>query len=232
MKNAKKPNEKDKKAAAKPGDKNKKGAKTEDEPEIDDSGPHIFKILAEEVKKNYIPENKIEKAKLLDYTIGILHPDIITESIPCRKIISTIQANNFNIFNFLFKTLTKEEVTNLYFKHPKKDYFPDIIDHMTCGPVAILVLTNKEDTYLDENGIKTYYESPVQRWKEMIGDKDPNIAKTDENSLRGKYGTDLIHNGFWGSDNPSDAYRELSMFMLPLPAVPPKFVLRNRIILI
>ena len=207
MKNAKKPNEKDKKAAAKPGDKNKKGAKTEDEPEIDDSGPHIFKILAEEVKKNYIPENKIEKAKLLDYTIGILHPDIITESIPCRKIISTIQANNFNIFNFLFKTLTKEEVTNLYFKHPKKDYFPDIIDHMTCGPVAILVLTNKEDTYLDENGIKTYYESPVQRWKEMIGDKDPNIAKT-----------------------PSDAYRELSMFMLPLPAVPPKFVYDENLI--
>ena len=48
MKNAKKPNEKDKKAAGK--DKNKKG-KQDDEPEIDDSGPHIFKILAEEVKK-------------------------------------------------------------------------------------------------------------------------------------------------------------------------------------
>ena len=30
MKNAKKPNEKDKKAAAKPGDKNKKGAKQEE----------------------------------------------------------------------------------------------------------------------------------------------------------------------------------------------------------
>ena len=55
MKNAKKPNEKDKKQAAKPGDKNKKGAKQEEEPEIDDSGPHIFKILAEEVKKKLYP---------------------------------------------------------------------------------------------------------------------------------------------------------------------------------
>ena len=61
MQNAKKPNEKDKKAAAKGGGKNKKG-KQDDEPEIDDSGPHIFKILAEEVKKNYIPANKIEKS--------------------------------------------------------------------------------------------------------------------------------------------------------------------------
>ena len=227
MKNAKKPNEKDKKAAGK--DKNKKG-KQDDEPEIDDSGPHIFKILAEEVKKNYIPENKIEKAKLLDYTIGILHPDIITESIPCRMIIDKIQNNNFNIFNFLFKTLTKEEVKNLYFKHTTKDYFIDITEHMTCGPVAILVLINKEDTYLDENGIKTYYDSPVQRWKEMIGDKDPNVAKSDENALRGIYGKDLIHNGFWGSDNASDAYRELSMFMLPLPSVPPKFVYDENLI--
>ena len=227
MKNAKKPNEKDKKAAGK--DKNKKG-KQDDEPEIDDSGPHIFKILAEEVKKNYIPANKIEKAKLLDYTIGILHPDIITESIPCRIIIDKIQNNNFNIFNFLFKTLTKEEVKNLYFKHTTKDYFIDITEHMTCGPVAILVLTNKEDTYLDENGIKTYYDSPVQRWKEMIGDKDPNVAKSDENALRGIYGKDLIYNGFWGSDNASDAYRELSMFMLPLPSIPPKFVYDENLI--
>ena len=89
MKNTKKPNEKDKKAAGK-GDKNKKG-KQDEEPEIDDSGPHIFKILAEEVKKNYIPPNKIEKAKLLDYTVGIIHPDIITESIPCPQIIEKIQ---------------------------------------------------------------------------------------------------------------------------------------------
>ncbi len=144
--------------------------------------------------------------------------------------IEKIQNNNFNIFNFLFKTLTKEEVKNLYFKHTTKDYFVDITEHMTCGPVAILVLTNKEDTYLDENGIKTYYDSPVQRWKEMIGDKDPNVAKSDENALRGQYGKDLIHNGFWGSDNVSDAYRELSMFMLPLPAIPPKFVYDENLI--
>jgi hypothetical protein len=64
----------------------------------------------------------------------------------------------------------------------------------------------------------------------MIGDKDPNVAKSDENALRGIYGKDLIHNGFWGSDNPSDAYRELSMFMLPLPSVPPKFVYDENLI--
>ena len=222
MKSAKKPNEKDKKAGAKGADKNKKGQQ-DDDPEIDDN-------IGRRSKKNYIPQNKIKKAKLLDYTIGILYQDIITESIPCRQMIEKIHNNNFNIFNFLFKTLTKEEVKNLYFKHTTKDYFVDITEHKTCGLVAILVLINKEETYLDENGIKTYYDSPVQRWNEMIGDKVPKMSKGDENALRGQFGKDSIHNGFWGSDNPSDAYRELSMFMLPLPAIPPKFVYDENLI--
>ena len=207
-------------------DKNKKGKNdAEEEPEIDDSGPHIFEILSEEVKKNYIPKEKVEKAKLLDYTVGILHPDIITQSIQCRQIIDKIQKNNFEIFNFLHKNLTKEEIMNLYFKHTKEEYFQEIINHMTSGPVAILILINKEESYLDENGIKTLYLSPVERWKEMIGNKDPNVAKSDdENALRGIYGESIIKNGFWGSDNNSDAYRELSMFYLPLPSIPPKFI--------
>ena len=104
-------------------DKNKKGKNdAEEEPEIDDSGPHIFEILSEQVKKNYIPKEKIEKAKLLDYTVGILHPNIITQSIQCRIIIDKIQKNNFEIFNFLRKTLTKEEIMNLYFKHTKEEF--------------------------------------------------------------------------------------------------------------
>jgi hypothetical protein len=86
------------------------------------------------------------------------------------------------------------------------------------GPIAILVLINKQDTFLDTNGIKTFFASPVERWKEMIGHKDPNTAKTNNpNCLRGLYGTDIIKNEFWGSDTNSDAFRELSIFMMPLP---------------
>ena len=50
------------------------------------------------------------------------------------------------------------------------------------------------------------------------------MSKSEENALGGQFGKDSINNGFWGSNNPSEAYRELSTFMLPLPAIPPKFV--------
>lgn len=55
----------------------------------------------------------------------------------------------------------------------------------------------------------------------MIGYKDPSVAKPG--TLRNTYGTSVIHNEFWGSDSASDAFRELSIFMLPLPSRPPKF---------
>lgn len=86
------------------------------------------------------------------------------------------------------------------------------------GPVAILILINKDESYIDESGITVEYHSSIQRWKELIGNKDPALAKTQNaNSLRAIYGTDIVFNEFWGSDSPQDAYRELTCFKLSLP---------------
>ena len=152
----------DKPTAKKNDPKSKKDAKQEEEPEEIDDGPHIFTTISEQVKKNLIPQNKIEKANLIDYTIGIIHPNIITKHKTCKEIIEKITNNNFTIFNFLQKQLTNQEIENLYFKHTKANYFNDIVTHMSTGPVAILVLINKEEFFFDENNIKTFYKSPIE----------------------------------------------------------------------
>ena len=83
----------------------------------------------------------------------------------------------------------------------------------------MVVLINKNESFVDSNGIITVYDPPYLRWKNLIGNKDPVAAKTgNPGSLRGLFGTDIIKNEFWGSDSASDAYRELSNFMFPLPA--------------
>ncbi len=82
---------KNEKPTAKKNDpKSKKDAKQEEEPEEIDDGPHIFTTISEQVKKNLIPQNKIEKANLIDYTIGIIHPNIITKHKTCKEIIEKI----------------------------------------------------------------------------------------------------------------------------------------------
>ncbi len=90
------------------------------------------------------------------------------------------------------------------------------------GPSAILILKNKEDTYLDSNNIPTKFKSPVYLWKDLIGPKNPTDDK-DKKTLRGKYGLNIIENAFYGSDNPSEAYKDLSCFYFPIPALAPKF---------
>ncbi len=79
-----------------------------------------------------------------------------------------------------------------------------------------MVLANKTNSYIDTNGIKTLYPSPVIRWKNLIGNKDPQI-NTNTETLRAIYGSDIIRNEFWGSDTVSDAFRELSIFHFPIP---------------
>lgn len=91
-----------------------------------------------------------------------------------------------------------------------------------------MVLVNRTDSYIDSNGIKTLYPSPVIRWKSIIGNKDPTY-KTNADSLRAIYGTDIIRNEFWGSDSPADAYRELSIFHFPLPV---KVILLHKLYMI
>ncbi len=67
-------------------------------------------------------------------------------------------------------------------------------------------------------------ESPIVRWKKLIGDKDPSEAKIkDPSSLRAKYGVDVIKNAFHGSDDPKSANRDRDIFLFPVPEKPPDF---------
>jgi nucleoside diphosphate kinase len=88
-----------------------------------------------------------------------------------------------------------------------------------------MVLINKSETIYDEakeEDVKL--ESPIIRWKNLIGDKDPNEAKQrDAKCLRAIYGVDLIKNAFHGSDDPKSANKERDIFLFPIPERPPEF---------
>lgn len=51
---------------------------------------------------------------------------------------------------------------------------------------------------------------------------DPEQAKkTAPNSLRAKYGTSIVKNEFFGSDNVNDANKERKIFNFKIPQRPP-----------
>jgi nucleoside diphosphate kinase len=122
--------------------------------------------------------------------------------------------------------LTREEVLNLFQQYRNAPFFSDIQEHMMTAESVVLLLTNAKETIPStvegEEDIKL--ESPIVRWKKLLGDKDPAVAKTDQpETLRSLFGTDLIKNGFWGSDDAKSANKERDIFLFPIPERPPEF---------
>ena len=49
---------------------------------------------------------------------------------------------------------------------------------MVTAESVVLLLINKVDTvWSEEAGMDVKLESPIVRWKKLIGDKDPEVAK-------------------------------------------------------
>ena len=137
-----------------------------------------------------------------------------------------MEENHFDVFHQVKKILTKEEVLNLFYNYRNAPFFADIQEHMMTSESIVLLLVNSRETIpAEEDGEEEVkLESPIVRWKKLLGDKTPEEAKTqDPNCLRSLFGVDLIKNGFWGSDDAKGANKERDIFLFPIPERPPEF---------
>lgn len=121
--------------------------------------------------------------------------------------------------------MTRQEVENLFVVHKNKTYFPEILEHMLTGESLILLMINSRESYWDEEKeLEVREEDPITRWKNLLGNKDPEVAKADEpESFRAKYGINAIKNGFYCSDDPKNANKDRDCFLFPVPEKPPVF---------
>jgi len=77
--------------------------------------------------------------------------------------------------------LSKEEILNCFYPYKNQAFYVDIEEHMQTAESIILLLINKVDTIWDEESQEDIkLESPIKRWKKLIGNKDPEVAKTEE----------------------------------------------------
>ncbi len=88
-----------------------------------------------------------------------------------------------------------------------------------------MIIINKVDSvYDEEKEMDVKLENPIARFKSILGDKNPEVAKANEpESLRAKYGVDAIKNAFHAADDPRSANKERDIFLFPIPERPPEF---------
>lgn len=114
---------------------------------------------------------------------------------------------------------------------------------MTAESIVLLLINKVDTVWSEEEQEEVKLDSPIVRWKQLIGNKDPEVAKGEEplpgpkvineetkmeeetklQRLRAEYGKDPIKNAFWGSDDAKAANKERDVFLLPIPEKPPVF---------
>ena len=73
--------------------------------------------------------------------------------------------------------MSKEEVLNLFYAHRHREFYGEIEEHMVTAESIVLLLINKVDKIYDPvQELDVKLESPIVRWKELLGDKSPDEA--------------------------------------------------------
>ena len=121
----------------------------------------------------------------LPYSICILKPQVCVNQESCQEIIKVLEENELEIRSVLQRELTIQECQNLYYQHEGKDYYNKLIVNNSTGESLVMLISSSK-----------YH--PVERLKQLMGPKDPEKGKEEEpESLRAKYGEDLINNAIY-----------------------------------
>ena len=111
------------------------------------------------------------------------------------KSINFFTKNGLEVVTQKKLTLTTEQAQEFYAEHKERPFFNDLVAYMTSGEVMTQVLAG---------------ENAIAKNREIMGATNP--ADSAEGTIRAKYGESIDRNSVHGSDSPTSAKREISLF--------------------
>ena len=126
-----------------------------------------------------------------EQTLSIIKPDAVD-----RKLENEIK-NCFINSGFVIEKekkiqLSKEEAEDFYKVHQTKPFFNDLCEYLSSGPIIVMML-KKENAVADN--------------RKLMGATDPK--KSEERTIRKKYGISIDKNSVHGSDSLENAKIEI-----------------------
>ncbi|XP_066305247.1 thioredoxin domain-containing protein 3 homolog isoform X4 [Branchiostoma lanceolatum] len=128
----------------------------------------------------------------MQQTLAVVKPDAQEHK---DAIIARIKEAGFNIAFQKETALTEELAQQLYTEHEGKEFYPQLVEHMTSGPSLFMVLS---------------VEDAVEKFRSLMGPTDPEVAKEQSpDSLRAQFASDMLKNALHGSSNPDHAQEKI-----------------------
>ena len=130
----------------------------------------------------------------MNRTFAMVKPDGVEKGL-VGEIISRFEKKGLKIVALKIIKITPEIAEKHYGEHEGKPFFADLVNFITSGPVAAMVLEG-------ENVIPTV--------RTMMGATNPQDAAPG--TIRGDYALTIDENIIHGSDSPESAMREIGIF--------------------
>lgn len=129
-----------------------------------------------------------------NFTLTIIKPYAVHEGL-AGEIFSRITKSGYLIKALKQVHLTKKQAEIFYSVHKNKDFFNELTDYMSSGPIITAMLEK---------------DNAVEDYRKFIGSTNPVMAKNG--TLRKIYGFSLRKNAVHGSDSDKNAEIEANFF--------------------
>ena len=111
------------------------------------------------------------------------------------EVLARFERKGFHFRELKLHQITKSEAESLYSVHRTKAFFPELVDHVTSGPVILMILEGP---------------SAVETVRRMVGATNP--LEAEPGTIRGDLSMSITANSIHASDSEDSARREASIF--------------------
>jgi nucleoside-diphosphate kinase len=130
----------------------------------------------------------------MERTFVLLKPDCIQRKL-IGRVIARFEDKYFDVVAMKMMQITPELAKQHYAEHAHKDWYPDLEEFITSGPVVAMVIEGPE---------------VVRVVREMVG--ATNGLNAAFGTIRGDYCDGYRRNLVHASDSPTSAQREIGLF--------------------
>ena len=131
---------------------------------------------------------------MIQQTLSIIKPDAVERNL-IEKIKEIFLKNKLKIIKTKKIQITKDEAAEFYKVHQTKPFYDKLCNYLSSGPIVVMILEGK---------------NAIQENRKIMGATDP--TKSEEGTIRKKYGISIDKNSVHGSDSLDNAKKEIDFF--------------------
>ncbi|MBS3908727.1 MAG: nucleoside-diphosphate kinase [Actinobacteria bacterium] len=130
----------------------------------------------------------------MERTFTMIKPDGVKKAL-VGEIVKRYQDAGLKLVALKLTRLSKDEAEELYSVHRGKPFYMELVDFITAGPVAPMVIEG---------------DNAVSRVRDIMGATNPKDA--DKGTIRGDFAEEVSENIVHGADSTESANREIAIF--------------------